>query len=337
MKVSVVIPCRNEKNYIKLCIDAIYASKLNHDIVLTVIVVDGMSDDGTQEVLSNLQLLYPMLVVVNNSQKLTPVAFNLGINYTDFDYLQIIGARHIISSNYIAKSLDVLKNKQDVWCVGGRIKHVFTNRKSQIISDVMSTPLGMGLGNFRTLHESTYTDTVTSPMYPKFVFDMIGLFDEQLVRNQDDDFNFRITKAGGKIWFENDIVLDYYVRSNFKGLSRQFYQYGYWKVFVNKKHKTFTTFRQLAPPIFVLYLLSLFFISFIPSYFKAIYLSGIIVYGFLLLFVSIKKAKELLATLQYIMTFKILHLSYGLGYLHGILNFILLNRKPSSKQMKLTR
>ncbi|MFM7978930.1 MAG: glycosyltransferase family 2 protein, partial [Candidatus Fonsibacter sp.] len=119
-------------------------------------------------------------------------------------------------------------------------------------------------------------------MYPKFVFDMIGLFDEQLVRNQDDDFNFRITKAGGKIWFENDIVLDYYVRSNFKGLSRQFYQYGYWKVFVNKKHKTFTTFRQLAPPVFILYLVSLFFISFIPSYFKVIYLSGIIVYGFLL-------------------------------------------------------
>jgi GT2 family glycosyltransferase len=337
MNVSVVIPCRNEKSYIKQCIEAIYASKLDKGIILSVIVVDGMSDDGTRDVLSDLQQIYSTLIVIDNYQKLTPIAFNMGINYTDFDYLQIVGARHIISSNYIAKSLDVLQTNKDVWCVGGRIKNVFTNRESQIISEVMSTPLGMGLGNFRTLKESTYTDTVTSPMYPKFVFDKIGFFDEQLARNQDDDFNFRIIKAGGKIWFENEIVLDYYVRSNYKGLFRQFYQYGYWKVFVNKKHKTFTTFRQLAPPIFVLYLVSFLFIALIPSYFKVIYLSGIILYGFLIAFVSIKKVNGLASIFQYMLTFKILHLSYGLGYLHGIVNFILLNRKPSLIQMKLTR
>lgn len=337
MRVSVVIPCRNEQPYIKQCIEAIYASTLDHSILLTVIVVDGMSDDGTRETLSNLQTIYPTLVIVDNDRKVTPVAFNLGIQYTEFDFLQIIGARHIISSNYIAKSLDILNKKKDVWCVGGKIKNVFTNKESQIISEVMSTPLGMGLGNFRTLNESTYTDTVTSPMYPKFVFDKIGMFDEQLARNQDDDFNFRISKAGGKIWFENEIELDYYVRSNFKGLSRQFYQYGYWKVFVNKKHKTFTTIRQLAPPIFVLYLSSLFLISFMPFYMTILYLSGVLLYGFLILFVSVKKAKRLASVFQYIMTFIILHLSYGFGYLHGILNFMLLNRRPSSNQMKLTR
>ena len=96
----------------------------------------------------------------------------------------------------------------------------------------------MGLGNFRTLSKSAYTDTVTSPMYPKKVFETVGLFDAQLTRNQDDDFNFRVLKAGGKIWFEADINLKYYVRSTFKQVRKQFFQYGYWKVYVNKKHKT---------------------------------------------------------------------------------------------------
>jgi glycosyltransferase involved in cell wall biosynthesis len=337
MKVSVVIPCRNEKAYIGKCIDAIYSSDLSIEIDLTVIVVDGMSDDGTREELYRLQNNYPTLKVIDNKDKLTPIAFNLGINFCEFDYLQIIGARHIISSNYISKSLEVLQNHPEIWCVGGKINNVYTNHDSKVISDAMSTSFGMGIGNFRTLEESSYTDTVTSPMYPKFVFDKIGFFDEQLVRNQDDDFNFRVHKAGGKIWFEKDISLDYYVRSNFKGLLKQFYQYGYWKVFVNTKHKTVTTFRQLIPPIFALYAISVLFTPFIPLILASFYLIGIVAYISLLLLISIKRSSNFIDFRSFIKTYLILHFSYGFGYLHGILNFMILKRSPSKNQMKLSR
>jgi glycosyltransferase involved in cell wall biosynthesis len=337
MRVSVVVPCRNEKDYIGKCIDAIYSSILPNNIELTVIVVDGLSDDGTRDVLDNLKHKYNSLVVIDNSFKLTPFAFNLGIKHQSFDYLQIVGARHIISSNYIAKSLEILNKDEKVWCVGGKIVNVFTNNQSEIISTAMSTSFGMGLGNFRTLNESSYTDTVTSPMYPKFVFDKIGYFDEQLIRNQDDDFNFRVEKAGGKIWFENTIWLDYYVRSNFHGLFRQFYQYGYWKVFVNTKHKTVTTMRQLVPPVFVMYICSLVLGLLLPSPLKWIYLVGAFAYLGMLLYSSLKLTKKATDFFLFIRTFLTLHFSYGFGYLHGILNFIVLKRKPSQNQMKLSR
>ena len=337
MKVSVVIPCRNEKAFVGRCIEAIYNSELPEHVHVKVIVVDGMSNDGTREELDRLQTIYNSLNVVDNIQQLTPIAFNLGIHYCDFDFLQIIGARHIITANYISKSIDILINKPEIWCVGGKIKNVFTTEDSQVISEAMSTSFGMGLGNFRTLNESSFTDTVTSPMYPKFVFEKIGYFDEQLVRNQDDDFNFRVNKAGGKIWFESEIALDYYVRSNYSGLMKQFYQYGYWKVFVNTKHKTVTTWRQLIPPVFVLYLFSIVFLPFLPFLFTLFYSLPFILYLILLVFVSLRCAKKSTSVFAFIRTFIILHFSYGSGYLHGILNFIILKRKPSKNQMRLSR
>ena len=337
MKVSVVIPCRNEKAFVGRCIEAIYNSELPEHVHVKVIVVDGMSNDGTREELDRLQTIYTSLNVVDNIQQLTPIAFNLGIHYCDFDFLQIIGARHIITTNYISKSIDILINKPEIWCVGGKIKNVFTTEDSQVISEAMSTSFGMGLGNFRTLNESSFTDTVTSPMYPKFVFEKIGYFDEQLVRNQDDDFNFRVNKAGGKIWFESEIALDYYVRSNYSGLMKQFYQYGYWKVFVNTKHKTVTTWRQLIPPVFVLYLFSIVFLPFLPFLFTLFYSLPFILYLILLVFVSLRCAKKSTSVFAFIRTFIILHFSYGSGYLHGILNFIILKRKPSKNQMRLSR
>ncbi len=337
MKVSVVIPCRNEKAFVGRCIEAIYNSELPEHVHIKVIVVDGMSNDGTREELDRLQTIYTSLNVVDNIQQLTPIAFNLGIHYCDFDFLQIIGARHIITANYISKSIDILINKPEIWCVGGKIKNVFTTEDSQVISEAMSTSFGMGLGNFRTLNESSFTDTVTSPMYPKFVFEKIGYFDEQLVRNQDDDFNFRVNKAGGKIWFESEIALDYYVRSNYSGLMKQFYQYGYWKVFVNTKHKTVTTWRQLIPPVFVLYVFSIVFLPFLPFLFTLFYSLPFILYLILLVFVSLRCAKKSTSVFAFIRTFIILHFSYGSGYLHGILNFIILKRKPSKNQMRLSR
>ena len=202
----------------------------------------------------------------------------------------------------------------------------------------MSSSFGMGLGNFRTLSKSAYTDTVTSPMYPKKVFDTIGLFDAQLTRNQDDDFNFRVLKAGGKIWFEADIELKYYVRNTFKQVSKQFFQYGYWKVYVNKKHKTITTIRQMAPPLFVFYLLLSPFIFLIPFGVFWILLSPNIFYLILLLFFSIKYADHSITNfLGLIRSFVTLHLSYGSGYIRGILEFFILRKSPSIKQQVLTR
>jgi glycosyltransferase involved in cell wall biosynthesis len=337
MKLSVVIPCRNEEKFIAECIDAIYANNLNEEVELSVVVVDGMSDDGTQEIINQLALKYSNLYTVDNVAKLTPYAFNLGIKFKEADYYQIVGARQILSSNYLSTAIQKLQANQEIWCIGGAVENVYVNEVGEIIAKAMSTTFGMGLGNFRTLEESSFSDTVGTPMYPKVVFERIGYFDEDLVRNQDDDYNFRVTKAGGKIWLETSITIKYYVRATFQGLFRQFYQYGYWKVFVNTKHKTVTTMRQLVPPIFVLYVSSLSFAFLLPYPFNWMYFLGGFAYLVMLLYSSLNLVKKGNDFFLFIRTFLTLHFSYGVGYLHGIINFIILKRKPSQKQMKLSR
>lgn len=339
IKVSVVIPCRNEVAYIEECIEAVYASDLPENVEINVFVIDGMSDDGTREKINELQSGFSSLHLVDNEKKVAPTAFNIGVKAIDSDYIQRVDARHIISGNYIKNGLAILESDKTIWCVGGKVENSYVNVNSRVIACVMSTALGMGLGNFRTLEKSGYTDTVTSPMYPRWVFEKIGYFDEELARNEDDDFNYRVTKAGGKIYFDADISLKYYVRGNYNNLWKQFYQYGYWKVYVNQKHKAVTTLRQLVPPAFVAYLF-LFLLSWLfGGLVGAVSSLPLLLYLALVSYVSydIISKDQSLKFGDVFKTFPILHLSYGLGYLKGIVDFVLLKKKPSDKQKELSR
>jgi glycosyltransferase involved in cell wall biosynthesis len=337
-QVTVVIPCRNEQLYIEECIKAIYSCELPKDFFINVYVVDGMSDDGTRAIVQQLKDQYSSLFLIDNKLQLTPYAFNLGIEAGgQADFIQIVGARHILSENYIFQCIKKLTNDPKTWCVGGKIINEFVNETGAIIAKVMGTTLGMGIGNFRTLEQSAYTDTVTSPMYPYWVIEKIGLFDEELIRNQDDDYNFRVSQAGGAIFFNAEISLKYYVRGDFKGLWRQFFQYGYWKVYVNRKHKSVTTLRQIVPPLFVLYLM-IFLLNISSVQFLLLNIP-FIVYCIAVAYFSLKlkQSNRSLSWLGFLSTFPIIHVSYGLGYLKGILEFFFLNKKPSDKQKRMSR
>ena len=337
MIISVVLPCRNEEKHIVGCIEAIYGSELDQDTSIEVLVIDGRSDDGTLSVLEDLQKKYKSLQIIVNERKVTPVAFNLGINSAKGEYIQIIGARQIISSNYLLDAVKTLKGDESIWCVGGKVLNVYQNSESEIIGLAMGSSFGVGGGNFRILKESNYTDTVGTPMYPKKVFDKIGLFNENLLRNQDDELNFRLTKSGGKIFFNTDIEIKYYVRANLSNLYKQYYQYGYWKVYVNRLHKSVTSVRQLIPLIFVLGIIIGAICSFIIQHFFIVYLSGIILYLLLSLFFGISMAKNIVKGVQVARVFPILHFSYGWGYLVAIIHFLILRKEPTKNAASLSR
>ena len=338
MKLNVVIPCRNEKGNIEECVEAIFNADLPNECSILVHVVDGMSDDGTIDIIHNLTKRYPYLKLIENKFQLTPYAFNLGIKAGGkVDFVQIIGARQILSKNYFVEAIKNFQEDNSTWCVGGIVNNVYLNSKAEIIANAMSTTFGMGLGNFRTLSKSGFVDTVGTPMYPYAVFDEIGFFDENLIRNQDDDYNYRVTSAGGKIFFNSQISVKYYVRATFKGLWRQFFQYGYWKVFVNKKHQAITTIRQLVPPLFVFYLMLLCFTPFFGKTLFLIALIPFVLYLLMSLLFSLKLAKNIGQFFLTLVTFPVLHISYGLGYLNGMLEFLILNKKPADSQKRLSR
>ncbi len=338
MRLTVVIPCRNEVGYIKECINAIYACDLPIDTNLNVMIVDGMSNDGTRELIKEIMANFEGLHLVNNQKQLTPFAFNLGI-YTggEADFVQIVGARHILSPNYLLNAIKHLNENPNTWCVGGRIINEYLDDTSEVIAKAMQTSFGMGMGNFRTLSKSGFTDTVTSPMYRYDVFNQVGFFDEELIRNQDDEFNFRITNQGKLIYYDHDISLKYYVRGSFTGLWRQFFQYGYWKVYVNKKHRTVTTSRQLIPPLFVLYLLTLPITLLFGWIITLIACVPLVLYTTLLVYFSVKSASSLLEVFKLMKAYLFVHFSYGLGYIKGMIEFVMLGKKPSDKQKRLSR
>lgn len=338
IKLSVVIPCRNERAYIRECVEAIYNCSLPDNCEMRVFVVDGKSDDGTLDEIQQLQQEFRSLEVVENTLQLTPYAFNLGIYAGGkADFVQIVGARHVLSKEYLKRSMEIMQQDESVWCVGGRVENVYLNDKGRIISKAMGSAFGMGLGNFRTLQASGFTDTVGTPMYRYEVFEHIGFFDEVLVRNQDDDFNFRVTQAGGKIFYCHEISIRYYVRGNMKNLWKQFQQYGYWKVFVNRKHKAVTTMRQLVPPAFVLFLITVPFTFLIHPWLGLSATAAILFYTLIGLLVAFRTADHKSEVPELWLVFPVLHISYGWGYLRGMMEFLILRKQPSETSKQLSR
>jgi len=336
--ICIVIPCRNEENYIANCLNSIVDSDYPNELI-EIKIVDGMSNDNTRNIIRKYSTKYNFIKIIDNIKQKTPYAFNLGIKDNSSDFIMIIGARHIISKNYIEYSIDKLNSNNSLGCVGGAVINSYENNISEVISKAMNSSFGVGVGNFRTnFNEEVFVDTIGTPVYKKVIFDKLGLFDEKLTRNQDDEFNYRVTRAGYKILSSGNISVQYFVRASFSKLFKQYYQYGYWKVFVNKKHKTVTTVRQLAPFGFVSYLfLFLVSLSFIGEY---IYITIIplVLYVLLISYFSFKLSNKLSEVMSLFKSFFILHFSYGLGYLEGMFNFIVLNKNDANtKNEQLSR
>jgi len=232
--------------------------------------------------------------------------------------------------------VQVLEKDPTIACVGGDYQHRHDTAKARFIAAAMESKFGVGPSNYRTMKQDCYVDTVGVPMYRKSIFDEIGLFDERLTRNQDDDFNFRVTSKGHKIFYCSSAVVLYYVRGTYTKLHNQFMQYGYFKVFVNKKHSAITTLRQLVPAIFLIFLLlSLPMFLLVPHYnFLFTFVIGLyLLLGFV---TSMKFTNHWWETFAIQWAIFIMHIGYGRGYLKGIWDFLIHNRSPNSKMQQQT-
>lgn len=335
--VSIVIPCRNEENYIARCIDSVLASDYPNDLI-EIFVCDGKSDDRTPGIVQEYSGKNPQVKYVVNEKMTTPYALNLGIKQARGNVIIILGAHSELAKDYVSTCVSVLNEKPDVSCVGGVLKNHSEDELTQAIAAAMSSSFGVGSAHFRTGIKSGYVDTVAFGAYRKEVFEQIGHFDEELTRNQDDEFNYRMTKNGMKLWLSNQTSVVYHVRSSFKKLLRQYYQYGYWKVYVNRKHKAITTFRQLIPLFFVLFLLFGGVLSVFSNWLAVTYSAIIGLYIILAIWVALGAKVSIAYKPSVVLAFLCIHISYGTGYLLGIIDFILLGKiKPSEKQEKLSR
>ena len=320
ISVSVIMPCFNEELYIENCIISILEQDFSNDKT-EIIVVDGNSIDKTPQILKK----YPQIKIFNNPKKIVPISMNIGIKNASGDFIVRIDSHCIYPKNYISELIrNAIKYNSDNI---GTVMHTIPaneSTKAKVIAIAISHPLGVGNSYFRIgSNRVREVDTVPFGCYKKEVFKNIGLYDEELIRNQDDELNGRLIQSGGKIILLPHITLEYYARDTIKKVFSMFYQYGFFKPLVNKKLKSPTSFRQFIPLFFVLGILIGTLLGIFNNLFFKLTLYSISFYLLLLLMFSLKITKnknlKFSAVIFLILTFFTIHWAYGWGYINGIL------------------
>ena len=189
--VAIVIPCRNEEKYIARCIDSILLQDYLHEN-LSVYICDGKSTDSTVAIINDYSIKHSNIHLLVNEKQTTPFALNLGIKNSSSDIVIILGAHAELYSDYVSNCVDAFNFGTNIGCTGGIIENVYENEIAEVIGKAMSSSFGVGNAHFRTGNKDGFVDTVAFGAYKQEVFDKIGLFDEELIRNQDDEFNYRL-------------------------------------------------------------------------------------------------------------------------------------------------
>lgn len=325
--ISVIVPCRNEGRFIGACIRSILANDYPRNR-FELLVVDGMSTDETRSVLSDLCSREPNIVVLDNPRLITSTALNIGIRECRGELVAWMSAHNEYQSDYLALCAKA-HAEFDADNVGGII--VTRPRNSGIvgraIANVLTHPFGVGPSHFRTaVTRPRWVDTVFGGCYRREVFERIGLFNEELVRGQDMEFNLRMRRAGLRTLLVPEIRSVYHARSRFGEFLRYNWTNGVWtlKPFAYSKGMP-VSLRHLVPMIFVLTLVTLGMLCLIDRRACAVAVGILALYTALASLSAVeimtrgKKAGEALMTFA---MFPVLHLSFGAGCIAGLLAVI---------------
>jgi succinoglycan biosynthesis protein ExoA len=319
--VSLLIAMRNEEQFISGCLSSIFYQNYPARKI-EVFILDGMSSDSSWKIAEQLiqgKDDYHLLLNQNLSQS---AAWNIGIEKAKGDLITIVSAHSVLAHDYVSNAVETyLRTGADL--VGGPVKAFGENKVAKAVSIATSNPFGIGGARFHYTEKEEIVDTVFMGFCSRKLYEEIGGFDEEMVRNQDDEFSYRILDYGGKIVCNPAIKSKYYNRSTISSLWRQYFQYGCYKIRVLQKHPRQMRLRQFVPATFTFTLLvSLLLMTLFPSswvVFALVAGSYILANLTASILAGSKKGWQHLTLLPLI--FAVLHLSYGFGFLSGLIKF----------------
>ena len=329
--ISIVIPCKNEIKFISNCLESILYGDYPLDKI-EVLVVDGMSDDGTREILSDYFDNYDFIKIIDNFRKITPIAFNLGIKNSTGSIIVIMSSHATFAKDYLTKCI-AYSEKYKIENVGGSWKVLPRDNSfiGKCIVTVFSSAFGVGNASYRidTVDRPTWVDTVAYGCYRREVFNDIGFFNENLVRTQDMEFNNRLTKAGGRILLVPNAVIYYYSRTELKSFLIHNIKNGIWVILPFKYSSNPVSLRHLVPFAFTSGIIALSIASLFADILLLPLVLILLLYFSLSLLYSIKEAHSqkdwrLLFALPII--YFSLHFSYGLGSIIGLFRLFFIKK-----------
>ncbi len=338
--VSVVIPMRNEQESIEANLRALAANDLPKE-EFEIIVVDGMSEDGSAERAEALLCQMGNGRVLKNSRRITPVALNMGVEAARGDVIIILGAHSAVFPDFLTKSLEVLE-RTAADCVGGTLIHGSSDTLlANVINVAQNCPFGSGGAGFRYSDKPGYVNTVPFGAYRREVFEKIGGFDESLYKGQDAEFNFRMVESGLKIYYSPEIKTRYFSRSSLRRLFRQFVAMGWSKVFVFYLHPRLLRAYYYLPLLFTLavfaVLARLFWASSVEM---LVYLAAALAYVLLSIAFGLVFARRKGIELQsrpgaaalFPVCFFLMHFGYGLGIMKGLAQLVFRKGKKGERE-----
>lgn len=323
-KISIIIPMRNEENYIAQCIDSILASDYKNED-MEIIVINSMSEDSSEKIVEKYILKYKNIKSYDNPRVYTPFAFNIGIKNAKGEYVFIVSAHCKYNKNYFSVLVKYAV-ELDADAVGAVSKTgvLHNTAKANAIKEVLSHKFGVGNSYFRVGTDRVMEVDAISGCYHKSVFEKYGLYNEKLIRNQDIELNKRIKNGGGKLYLIPYTSYTYFVRENFLALARNNYSNGFWNILTSYYTKTFNSLslRHFIPLLFVLSLLLPLSLSLLFPQMLWISAISLVSYLSLVIIISLKLRENGNNFFYLFGSFLTLHLSYGGGSLAGIFSVI---------------
>ena len=323
---SVIVPCRDEERYIGPCLDSIIASDYPQER-LEVLVADGRSRDGTRDIVTRYATQHVMIRLLDNPAQITPTGLNAGLRAARGDVIMRMDAHVVYPPSYIPRLVAALL-ESGADNVGGIIATLPADSTpvARAIAAALSHPFGVGTSYFRIgVGKRRWVDNVAFGCWRRETFSRIGLFDEAMIRNQDDEFNHRLIRHGGRILLVPDVTSKYFARRTLPQVARMYFQYGYFKPLVARKVGRVMTVRQVIPALFLVGLaLSAAASRWVPGAKLALWtIAGAYAVGLLAAATHTARRSGLACGLAALVAFPTVHVSYGLGFLKGVWDHVL--------------
>jgi glycosyltransferase involved in cell wall biosynthesis len=317
--VSLLVAMRNEERHIGKTLASIFAQDYPADR-LEVRIYDGGSMDRSWAIAEEMCAGRPLASVSRNPRIIQAAAWNLGIDEARGDILSIVSAHSELAPDYVSAAVETLE-RTGADMVGGPVEAIGEGKVGDAVAIATSTPFGVGNARFHFTKVEEEVDTVFMGFCRRETYQRLR-FDEEMVRDQDDEFSYRLLDEGGRIICNPAIRSSYSNRGTFQSLWTQYYQYGFWKVRVTQKHPRQLRPRQLVPPVFVASIVASAGLAVFSGLGRIALVSGVGAYAAANIGASILAARSDLKALPYLPpTFAILHLAYGSGYLAGLVRF----------------
>lgn len=312
MKATIVIATYNEENFIKECIESLEEQSYPKE-QYQIYIIDGRSEDKTVEVVKEMMGKYSNVKLFDNPKRIQAAAFNIGIYNANTTYSFVVGAHARYDYDFIKNSIESIEENK-VACVGGKITFDAKTKVGKLYALARGTLFGGGVASYRYSNKKQYTSTASFGCYDTAKMIEVGGYNEELVKNQDNDINKRIIAAGGKILFDPSIRFTYYTRDNYKAIRKQMFNYGYWEAKVIKQDKKQFSIFTIVPSVFVIYnILALIALLWTPIPIMLSMMPYVLLY--LVFYFKFGKGTNIFELLWIYLT---IHCSIGVGFLRGL-------------------